>query len=134
MRITKKYAGAAGLGRRVYQFRDRPQPSVAEIQLAKAELDLLEQRFRLRVEEGRPGMPLPRPDLGVPFFASPNPVQLSTQAALQSLLINAASAGATGLSLPVSNTPAVAPASLHASLLSQPGSKSSLGEATLGSV
>ena len=59
MRITKKYAGASCLGRRVHQFRDRPTPSIAEIQLAKAELDHLEQRFRMRVEEGYSSLPMP---------------------------------------------------------------------------
>ena len=52
MRITKKYAGASCLGRRVYHFRDRVHPTIAEIQVAKAELDHLEQRFRLRIEGG----------------------------------------------------------------------------------
>ena len=61
MRITKKYAGASCLGRRVHQFRDRPTPTIAEIQLAKAELDHLEQRFRMRVEEGYCSLPLPPP-------------------------------------------------------------------------
>jgi hypothetical protein len=58
MRITKKYAGASCLGRRMFQFRDKPQPNITQIQMAKAELDLLEERFRRRVEEGRPGLPL----------------------------------------------------------------------------
>lgn len=52
MRVTKKYAGAACLGRRAYHLRDRPQPTVADIQLAKTQLDELERRFRMRVEEG----------------------------------------------------------------------------------
>jgi hypothetical protein len=54
MRITKKYAGASCLGRRVYQFRDRVHPTITEIQVAKVELDHLEQRFRLRIEGGHP--------------------------------------------------------------------------------
>lgn len=58
MRVTKKYAGASCLGRRVFQVRDRPAPSILELQLAKAEIDMLEQRFKARVEEGRPGAPL----------------------------------------------------------------------------
>lgn len=61
MRVTKKYAGAACLGRRAYHFRNRVHPSVAEIQLAKAELDHLEQRFRMKVEHGHTGPPLPSP-------------------------------------------------------------------------
>ena len=67
MRITKKYAGASCLGRRVQQFRDRPPPTIAEIQLAKAELDHLEQRFRMRVEEGYSAIPLPA--AGNPMFS-----------------------------------------------------------------
>jgi len=59
MRITKKYAGASCLGRRMYHVRDRRHPTIAEIQLAKAELDHLERRFRMRVEEGHSGFPLP---------------------------------------------------------------------------
>lgn len=59
MRITKKYAGASCLGRKVFQVRDKPQLSMVEIQLSKAELDMLERRFRQRVEEGKPGVPLP---------------------------------------------------------------------------
>jgi hypothetical protein len=58
MRVTKKYAGASCLGRRVFQVRERQLPSALDIQLAKAELDMLEQRFKRRVEEGRPGIPL----------------------------------------------------------------------------
>jgi hypothetical protein len=54
MRITKKYAGASCLGRRVYQFQNRVHPTVVDIQVAKAELDHLEQRFRARAA-GEPG-------------------------------------------------------------------------------
>lgn len=53
MRITKKYAGASCLGRRVYHHRDRishQPPTVPEIHLARAELDALEGRFRTRAE------------------------------------------------------------------------------------
>lgn len=61
MRITKKYAGAACLGRRAYHYSERAQPTIAEIQLAKAQLDELEHRFRVRVEEGYSSAPLPSP-------------------------------------------------------------------------
>lgn len=57
MRITKKYAGASCLGKRVYQLCERALPSAAEVEMAKADLAQLEQRFRLRVEYG--GIPLP---------------------------------------------------------------------------
>jgi hypothetical protein len=55
MRITKKYAGASCLGRRVYHHRDRlshQPPTVTEIHLARVELDLLESRFRSCAEGG----------------------------------------------------------------------------------
>lgn len=60
MRITKKYAGASCLGRRVYQFQNRVQPTVADIQVAKSELDHLEHRFRARAagEVGAGALPL----------------------------------------------------------------------------
>ena len=60
MRITKKFTGACCLGRRVYHLRDRPQASPAEVTMAKAERDHLEQRFRLRVEHDQTGLPLAR--------------------------------------------------------------------------
>jgi hypothetical protein len=72
MRITKKYAGASCLGRRVLHFQDRPQPSAVEFQLAKAELDLLEKRFRTRVEEGCSSVILPQIDFSVPFINAPS--------------------------------------------------------------
>jgi len=59
MRITKKFAGAACLGRRMFHLRDRPTPTISDIQMAKVELEQLEQRFRLRVEHGNNGIPLP---------------------------------------------------------------------------
>lgn len=57
MRITKKYAGAACLGRRAYHYREHAPPTIGEIQLAKTQLDDLEHRFRMRVEEGYTGLP-----------------------------------------------------------------------------
>lgn len=60
MRITKKFTGACCLGRRVYHLRDRPRASPGEIEMVKAELDHLEQRFRLRVEHEQSGLPLSR--------------------------------------------------------------------------
>ena len=60
MRITKKFTGACCLGRRAYQLRDRPRATPAEVEMAKIELDHLEQRFRLRVEHEQSGLPLSR--------------------------------------------------------------------------
>ena len=99
MRVTKKYAGASCLGRRVYLFRDRIQPTIAEIQLAKQELDHLEQRFRLRIERGHTISPqamsptLPDPlfnAMGVQSMQSIPIVkaQQPNEATMQQLLLN----------------------------------------------
>jgi hypothetical protein len=60
MRITKKFTGACCLGKRVYNLRDRPMPSHVEIEMAKAEMNHLEKRFRMRVEHDQSGVPLAR--------------------------------------------------------------------------
>lgn len=60
MRITKKFTGACCLGRRVYHLRDRPRASAAEVELAKVELNHLEQRFRMRIEQEKSGVPFTR--------------------------------------------------------------------------
>jgi hypothetical protein len=91
MRITKKYAGASCLGRRVYHFHNRPQPTVSQIQLAKAELDLLEQRFRQRVEEGRSGLPPPNTSLLMNLNIPAQANSIGSAAALQTLLMNLSS-------------------------------------------
>lgn len=59
MRITKKFTGACCLGRRAYHLRDRPRASPAEVEMARMDLQHLEQRFRLRVEHEQTGLPLP---------------------------------------------------------------------------
>ena len=59
MRITKKFAGASCLGKRVFHFCDQTQASAGDIEMAKAELAQLEHRFRLRVEHGQSSVPLP---------------------------------------------------------------------------
>jgi hypothetical protein len=58
MRITKKFAGASCLGRRVYHLCDTAPPTAADLERAKMELTQLERRFRLRVERGQAGLPL----------------------------------------------------------------------------
>ena len=60
MRITKKFTGACCLGRRVYHLRDRPRATQAELEMAQAERDHLEQRFRVRIEHELSGLPLSR--------------------------------------------------------------------------
>ena len=112
MRITKKYAGAACLGRRAQHFRDRAQPMVAEIQLARAELDHLERRFRMRVEEGHSSLPLPPPTDLLQSLANVNRLMLpksndSSQALFQSWLM-----GMAGQQQPQPPIPAVPPAPL----------------------
>jgi len=59
MRITKKFAGASCLGKRIYHLRERSQITINDIEMARVELAQLEQRFRLRVEHGQSGLPLP---------------------------------------------------------------------------
>jgi hypothetical protein len=78
MRVTKKYAGAACLGRRVCHFRDQVHPTIAEIQLAKLELDHLEQRFRLRVVGGPSSS-----TVSVPSIEQAQPTPTSTHPTLQ---------------------------------------------------
>jgi hypothetical protein len=112
MRITKKYAGASCLGRRVYHFRDRVHPTIAEIQVAKAELDHLEQRFHSRIEGGHStasassieipaNKPSGRTGL-VPAAAFRNPQNL-----LQTMLLGLSAIQQQGASLPQS--PSTAP-------------------------
>lgn len=106
MRITKKYAGASCLGRRVFHFRDRAQPTIAEIHLAKAELDHLEQRFRLRVEEGHTGIPMPpNPNMMMSMPQNSQPLSApnaaSQEAAFQSWLMSlATTSGAAAAAMP----------------------------------
>lgn len=71
MRITKKFAGASCLGKRVYHLCDRSQATVTDIEMAKAELARLEHRFRLRVEHGQSGVPLPPRTEVVPSIQNP---------------------------------------------------------------
>mmetsp|Transcript_12721 Transcript_12721/g.30881 ORF Transcript_12721/g.30881 Transcript_12721/m.30881 type:complete len:884 (+) Transcript_12721:397-3048(+) len=59
MRITKKFTGACCLGRRAYHLRDRPRASPAEVEMARLDLQHLEQRFTLRLEHEQSGLPLP---------------------------------------------------------------------------
>eukprot|EP00590_Aulacoseira_subarctica_P003376 CAMPEP_0172430174 /NCGR_PEP_ID=MMETSP1064-20121228/53435_1 /TAXON_ID=202472 /ORGANISM="Aulacoseira subarctica , Strain CCAP 1002/5" /LENGTH=766 /DNA_ID=CAMNT_0013176069 /DNA_START=179 /DNA_END=2476 /DNA_ORIENTATION=- len=58
MRITKKIAGASCLAKRVSHFGDRAQASPREVSMAKAELDQLESRFKLRQKLGNCSLPL----------------------------------------------------------------------------
>jgi hypothetical protein len=89
MRITKKYAGASCLGRRVYHFQNRVHPTVADIQVAKAELDHLEQRFRARAAGEAGGGALPEAMNTSQALVSPSsvvvpPQQLATMPAFAS--------------------------------------------------
>lgn len=119
MRVTKKYAGASCLGRRVYLFRDRIQPTIAEIQLAKQELDHLEQRFRLRIERGHAISPqaisstLPDPllaSIGAQSVSNPTmKAQQPNEASMQQLLLNLMSAQNNASSLTAAPQPAPVP-------------------------
>jgi hypothetical protein len=76
MRITKKYAGASCLGKRVFHLCDQTQATTNDIEMAKAELIQLEHRFRLRVEHGQSGVPFPQPL--VPSHTSAIPIPYAT--------------------------------------------------------
>lgn len=58
MRITKKYAGASCLGKRIHHLCESPKFTRQQIEEAKIEIAVLERRFRLRLEHGL-GVPLP---------------------------------------------------------------------------
>jgi hypothetical protein len=99
MRITKKFTGACCLGRRVYQLRERPRASPVEIEMAKAEREHLEHRFRMRVEHEQSGLPssrrqemlLAQPQNGIGVLY---PMQnLSSGSTISPLLQNFRSAG-----------------------------------------
>eukprot|EP00587_Corethron_hystrix_P002842 CAMPEP_0113312194 /NCGR_PEP_ID=MMETSP0010_2-20120614/9120_1 /TAXON_ID=216773 ORGANISM="Corethron hystrix, Strain 308" /NCGR_SAMPLE_ID=MMETSP0010_2 /ASSEMBLY_ACC=CAM_ASM_000155 /LENGTH=723 /DNA_ID=CAMNT_0000167967 /DNA_START=180 /DNA_END=2347 /DNA_ORIENTATION=+ /assembly_acc=CAM_ASM_000155 len=53
MRITKKFAGASCLGKRVYRLCDRSKATANDNEMAKKELAHLEQRFRAKVQQGQ---------------------------------------------------------------------------------
>ncbi|KAG7356599.1 hypothetical protein IV203_001285 [Nitzschia inconspicua] len=82
MRITKKFTGACCLGRRAYHLRDRPRASPAELEVARLDLQHLEQRFRLRVEHEQSGLPLPPRH---EFLAAQPPPIPSNVSSIQSL-------------------------------------------------
>jgi hypothetical protein len=76
MRITKKYAGASCLGKRVFHLCDQTQATTTDIEMAKAELSQLEHRFRLRIEHGQSGVPFPQPL--IPSHATAIPIPYAT--------------------------------------------------------
>lgn len=120
MRITKKYAGAACLGKRVYHFVDRPPATVNQVEMAKADLAQLEQRFRLRVEHGQTGISIPpRNDL----FPDANNNGMFAPAQMSGFLQNLSGTATPGAfaSAPaattVAQTPVGAPAAFPGTLL-----------------
>ena len=58
MRITKKYAGASCLSKRIHSMCERPQFTPQELEEARSEIERLEERFLLRLKYG-PGAVLP---------------------------------------------------------------------------
>ena len=58
MRITKKFAGASCLSKKIHTLCERPQFTPQEIEAARIEIERLEERFKLRLEHG-PGVVLP---------------------------------------------------------------------------
>ena len=75
MRITKKFAGASCLGKRVFHLCDQTKATVGDIEMAKVELAQLEHRFRLRVHHGQSGVPLPPPVM--PMNPNPPPIRFA---------------------------------------------------------
>lgn len=105
MRITKKFTGACCLGRRAYHLRDRPRVSSAEIDIANFELLHLEQRFRLRVEHERTGLPLPPRHELLPSQPAPPPASIVSADILPSLFSLHQQAAAASSSTSSSTTP-----------------------------
>lgn len=58
MRITKKFAGASCLSKKIHTLCERPHFTPQEIEAARIEIERLEERFKLRLEHG-PGVVLP---------------------------------------------------------------------------
>jgi hypothetical protein len=52
MRITKKFAGAACLSKKIHSLSGRSEFSPREIETARLEIKLLEERFLMRLERG----------------------------------------------------------------------------------
>ena len=75
MRITKKYAGASCLGKRTFSFCERSILSVGDIEMANVQLKHLEERFKLRLETGHPGIPLPYSPLATTLSSSSNSLE-----------------------------------------------------------
>ncbi|KAI2502475.1 hypothetical protein MHU86_11981 [Fragilaria crotonensis] len=78
MRITKKFAGASCLGKRVFHLCDQTKATVGDIEMAKVELAQLEHRFRLRIHHGQSGVPLPPPVM--PMNPNPPPIRYAAAA------------------------------------------------------
>ena len=66
MRITKKFAGASCLGKRVFHLCDQTKATLGDIEMAKSELALLEHRFRMRIHHGQSSMSLPLQAIPMP--------------------------------------------------------------------
>ena len=67
MRITKKFAGASCLSKKIHTLCERPQFTPQEIEAARIEIERLEERFLLRLEHG-PGVALPPMETKAPVL------------------------------------------------------------------
>lgn len=78
MRITKKFAGASCLSKKIHTLCERPQFTPQEIEAARIEIERLEERFKLRLEHG-PGAVLPPMErkAPIPIGGSVTPPQYS---------------------------------------------------------
>lgn len=130
MRITKKYAGATCLGRRMYHLQERQQPTASDIAMAKSELEYLEKRFRLRVYEGQVGEPLPRRDFFLPSQGIPQQplgMQLpSVNPPTSGMLQGSTVAGSFSLPLANLNLSAPQPTSFHPLMSQAPNAPGSI--------
>jgi hypothetical protein len=99
MRITKKYAGASCLGKRIHHLCESPRFSPQEIEMAKLEIDRLEERFRMRLVHGAAATlpPLPRAPLIHGSFAGYGTKSSSSGSQLDSIpQVSSSVAGAFG--------------------------------------
>jgi hypothetical protein len=104
MRITKKYAGAACLGKRIHHLCESPSFTPQEIEMAKAEIERLEERFRTRLVLGA-GAALPPLQLPPIIHGNTRPVE-ETSAAGSSNNFNSQFQPSAGSGQPLNNSTA----------------------------
>lgn len=107
------------MGKRVYHLCDRAPATATDVEIAKAELAHLEQRFRLRVEHGQTGLPLPpRTDL------LPGAANMFAASQMQGLFQTLATANAAAPAVPL--IPSMATGASTAAPVAFPGAATPL--------